>query len=391
MTRIIEILISFAIVAVLMLIVGVFLPSHRHLSESTETNRKPTIVFDTINSFARFKDWNAIVLRDPQVKLTRSGPESGVGAKINYDSQDENLGSGSWEITESKPGESVKMKLLTPSKGDNKVVQFLMKPTGNRGRNIEITQTYDVDYGWNLIGRYAGLYVKRHVGDDMKIGLTRLSALLSGVPNVDYATEGTTLRGMKVEELPTQDFLVVNAGGVERSNDKVVASMKSNMEWIRRTMAANGLSAVGPMRIVTTELGRETYTFQIAQQVRKGGAVPSAEAKDPQAKDDNAKDKEAPATKEQAFQVPVAAEGDKLEVKIPDGAPVEYVRREPRRVATALYTGYMAELDNIRNALRAWAMTRGYEVTDRPYEDYQNGIDKAFTAEGQYQVYWNLK
>jgi len=51
----------------------------------------------------------------------------------------------------------------------------------------------------------------------------------------------------------------------------------------------------------------------------------------------------------------------------------------------------MAELDNVRNALRAWAMTQGYEVVDRPYEVYKNGIDKAFTVEGEYEVYWTLK
>src|SRR3546814_3846974 len=48
--------------------------------------------------------------------------------------------------------------------------------------------------------------------------------------------------------------------------------MKSNMEWIKRTMAANDLVAAGPMRIISTELGRENYTFDIAQPVRKAGS-----------------------------------------------------------------------------------------------------------------------
>src|SRR5690606_18667632 len=80
---------------------------------------------------------------------------------------------------------------------------------------------------------------------------------------------------------------------------------------------------------------------------------------------------------------PVTTAGEPLTVKIPDGAPVEYVQTKPGRAAMAYYTGFMAELDNVRNALRAWALTRGYEVTDRPYEIYKNGIDKAFTAEGE--------
>ena len=58
MTRLIEILISLAIVAALFLIVGIALPSSRHLQHSVETNRKLTIVFDTLNSLRRFKDWN---------------------------------------------------------------------------------------------------------------------------------------------------------------------------------------------------------------------------------------------------------------------------------------------------------------------------------------------
>src|SRR3546814_9134883 len=73
---------------------------------------------------------------------------------------------------------------------------------------------------------------------------------------------------------------------------------------------------------------------------------------------------------------------------MPDGAPVEYVQTESGRVAMAYFSGFMAGLDNVRNALRAWALTQGEEVTGRPSEIYKNGIDPAFTAEGEYEVYW---
>ena len=82
MTRLIEILISLAIVFVLFLVVGVFLPSSRFISEKVETNRKIGIVYDTLNSFKRFKDWNAIVMRDPSMPMTVSGPESGVADRV---------------------------------------------------------------------------------------------------------------------------------------------------------------------------------------------------------------------------------------------------------------------------------------------------------------------
>ncbi|PAL05086.1 polyketide cyclase, partial [Staphylococcus hominis] len=63
MTRIIEFLIALGIVAGLFVIIGVVLPGERHITESIETNRKMTIVYDTVNSLRRFKDWNPLVLR----------------------------------------------------------------------------------------------------------------------------------------------------------------------------------------------------------------------------------------------------------------------------------------------------------------------------------------
>ena len=212
MTRIIEFLIALGIVAVLALAVGLVLPSHRHISESVETNRKMTIVYDTVNNLNRFKDWNPLVLRDPHMQLNVSGPAAGVGARLDYNSTDGRLGQGSWEIVESVPNEKVVIKVENPQRGHEKKVQFLLEPTGKNNRNVKITQTYDVDYGWNLLGRYAGLYVSRHVGDDVKLGLGRMTNMLASVPNFDYRAEGVPLVDLKLVDLPAEDLLVVTAG-----------------------------------------------------------------------------------------------------------------------------------------------------------------------------------
>lgn len=353
MTRLLEILISLAIVLALFVAVALVLPSERHLVEKIETNRKLTIVFDSLNSVRRFKDWNPLVLRDPRVQFSYSGPEKGVGARLDYVSKMEGLEKGSWEITESIPRQKISYAIEDQERGTNKRTSFTFEPTGRNNRNVEITQTYDIDYGWDLLGRYSGMYVARHVGDDMKMGLTRLVNMLAGVPNVDYAVTGSKMVGLKVIDRPMEDMLFVTAGNVERGNSQIQASINDNMEWIKRVMDANGLEAVGPLRIITTDLGRETYNFDVAQVVRKKDGSPVA--------------------------------GVKLQ------GPVLYVQNKPAKVATAAYTGYMAELDNVRNALRAWAVTSGYEVTDRPYESWKSGVAGAFTETGEFDVYWTLK
>jgi hypothetical protein len=406
MTRFIEILISLAIVAGLFLLVAIFLPSQRNLQETVETNRRMTIVYDTLNSLRRFDDWNPLVLRDPKVQLKFSGPDAGVGARMDYSSDNAQIGDGSWEIVESVPNELIVYKLENNDRGTDKTMRFELKPTGRSGRNVEIRQKYHVSYGWNILGRYAGLYVSRNVGDDMAMGMNRLANMLASVPNVDYKQQGTRLENLRRVELPAEDLLVVPAGSVERNNLTIQNSMKSNMEWINRTIAANGLERAGPMRIVSTELGRENYNFDVVQPVRKAGTGGSAADPAPQGEQDEGEEVAA-ATGDDADAAPAktptlpaapirAATGPEL-TGLNLMGPVTYVRQPARGAATATYVGFMAELENVRNAVRAWAVTQGHEVTGRPYEVYKNGIDRAFTADanqqpqGQFDVYWDLK
>ena len=103
MTRLIEILISLAIVAALFVIVGIVLPSSRHVSESIETNRKMTIVRDTLNAPRRLKDWSVPALKDPGMAWTFAGPDSGVGAEAKYSSKNTHVGNGSWKLVKSEP------------------------------------------------------------------------------------------------------------------------------------------------------------------------------------------------------------------------------------------------------------------------------------------------
>jgi len=386
MTRLLELLISVVIVAVLFVGVGLLLPSSRTLSESVETNRRLSIVFDTINGVKRFKDWNPIVMRDPAINLDLTGPEAGVGTKIAYASGFEGIGQGSWEIVESEDEARVVYQLENSQRGRNKRMEFSLRGTGSNNRNVEITQTYTVDYGWDLLGRYAGMYVGRHVGDDVKLGLNRMVSILAAVPNVEYREGSTRMRDIGIVERPAENLLVVSAGAVDRDNVIVQDSMKANRRWIDIAMEANNLEPAGPLRIITTEFGRETYTFDVALPVRKKPAPPARGQAAQQAADADAAD----------VDVAYVDEGELTDLKL--GADirdnddvVKYVRTQPTRAVKVNYTGYMAELDTVRSAMRAWLITtQSLDVTGRPYEVYKNGIEPAFTENGEFEVYWNL-
>lgn len=389
MTRLIEFLIALALVLALFLVIGLVLPSKRQLQESAETNRRMTIVFDTLNNVRRMKDWNPLLPSNPNELSYSGGGEGheGVGARVDYNSQGA-FGKGSWEIVESERpapnGGSGKIAYaITDQKfGDNKKTVFTLQPTGKNNRNVKVTQSYEVSYGWNLVGRYAGMYVSRHVGDAVKAGLSKLTNMLATVPNFDYRVENNPLVDLKIVDVPAEDLLIVQAGNIDRSNAAIAASIKSNQEWIKRVMEANGLEAAGPVRIITTDYGSEKYAFDVAQPVRKSGSAPkNAEGATPPV---------APPADTAA----VPADG--LKVTIPSGAPVKYERTKPHRSAFASYTGFLGELDAARNGLRAWAVTHGYEVVDRPYESWKSGVDVSTSTsttgeKGAFDVYWAVK
>lgn len=405
MTRLIEILISLAIVAVLFVTVGFLLPSSRHIENSVETNRKLTIVYDTISSFRRFDEWNTLALRDPRMDVNLAGPEEGVGARFEYSSDEEEVGEGSWEIIEAVPNKSVTFKITDEKSGKNKITKFILEPTGRNNRNVKITQTYDVDYGMNLLGRYAGMYVSSNFGGDMKVGLSRLTNMLAAVPNYDYAelSKDDPSMAPSITQRPAQTLLVVGAA-VERNNDVVQRTMKNNMQWIDKVMKANGLEPAGPVRIITNEFGSENYSFEVAQPVRLAGSgedgpeaadeATAAESEgDAAAGDEAGTDGEAEVDAVTGTSIIASAKefpsGGPLDIELQ--GPVEVVQVEAGPVAMVPFKGHMANLANVRDALRGWAMTRGYQSVDRPYEAWVDGIDAGFTENGEFVVYWAIK
>ena len=370
MTRLLEILISLAIVLGLYLVVALVLPSKRHLVEKIETNRKLTIVFDTLNSFRRFKDWNTLVNYDPRMTLTTSGPEKGEGAKLSFASMQRTVGEGSWEIVEAVPGESIVFALDTPGRGASKRMVFDFERTGQRKQNVRITQTYTVDYGFDLIGRYAGLYVSRNVGDDIKRGLAKFSNLMATIPRFDYSQHEP---GFEIAELPAQNVLLATTAA-KRANDDIALAMTNMRKWIDQVMEKNELEAAGPMRIVTNEFGADTYGFDVVMPIRRKGTGPAEEATDAAegAEGDTAEAADAVAEAAPAPAVDPNAPLETFDIQVE--GPVVYAQLPAIRAVKTTYVGPSPGLARIRDLARAWALVRGHEPTDRPFEEYLGEI-----------------
>ena len=395
MTRFLELLISIVIVIALFFVVGVFLPSHREVQNNLETNHPVRQVYDTLNGFKRFGDWHPLRQHDPSVKYTLSGPPKGVGAALDFDSKDPLVGKGRWEIVESDEDLRIKMSLTDEAYGTNKVHEFNLD---NKGKTVDITWSYDVDYGWDLLGRYAGLYVNRTVGDDIKRGLGNLIGLFATMPNFDY----------KVLEITTVDVPIENVLYVSTTADRNITAVDNAMVLaltdINAAIAANRLEAAGAPRLITTNFGADKYEFDIAIPVRTPSATAegaAVEGADDAAADTAAADAAAAAAAATEAAATAAAAPLPGTPVVPVAPPALTNLRLPANVLSgqsyggralmADYQGHPATLPLVRDMLRSYAAAHGETVTDRAFEEYLTGITDTAADEAKFKVYWPVR
>lgn len=366
MARFLEFVVAFVLVAILGVAVGLVLPKSRSVSHSVETNRPVNVAFDMLNGFQRFNDWNTLHLRDPNVKFTLSGPASGVGAKLEYTSNDRTVGSGSWELIESVPGEKIVYKVIDNAMGENKTMRFTFERSGRSQRNVKITQRYRVEYGFNLVGRYAGMYMSSSAGKRVQNGLRVLSNALASVPRVDYTIYEHPLQ---IVDVPAMNALRVDVEAPLR-DDGVAVSMTNQLAWMDRVIEASGFAKDGPLRIVTVDRTSEAYSFIMLLPVRA---------------------KDAPEGSSRAATV---AELPVLEATIAgDGNKVVLSQEAPLKAANTKWVGPAPGLQRVRDTLRAWAIVRGYPLDNasQGFDDYKVEIPQILNPEAEFEAFLPLK
>ena len=157
----------------LFFVTGVFLPQTAHVERSMTTTASPATVYSLVDGFKHFNEWSPWAGLDPATKYAYSGPETGVGARMEWVSANPDVGSGSQEVIDAEPGRRVTHKLDFGM--DNPTTSTIrLEPEGTGTR---VTWTLDSDFSGSLVGRYFGLALDRMVGPDYEKGLAQLKAV----------------------------------------------------------------------------------------------------------------------------------------------------------------------------------------------------------------------
>lgn len=383
MTRILEFIVAAIMVFALAVIIGLVLPSSGHIERSVDISHNTRHIADMLANFRRFSDWGSVRMLDTKAQFTLEGPSYGPGAKINWTSAKPNPGNGSYEITSKEGDTSVAWKVENPWKGQNKRFTITLEPQKN-GRITKVTWAYDVDYGWDLIARYSGLYINGDPATQIQLNLASLSQQMAAIPNVDYSqTE------IFIADVPAQPHLVVPTTA-PRSLDEVAAATDKAMEEIAAVMKKQNLTAVGPRHITTVEWGDENYVFDVAVPVSSatltidGREYVIGPAMPPSVADQAAADEAAP---EPA--APTPGQMDRKGNLVVSGNVVARTGYSGKALV-ASWMGSPAGLPLTRLALKAYAMSMGYRFNENTNRYFDVMItDPATVAddEQEFKVY----
>jgi uncharacterized protein YndB with AHSA1/START domain len=168
MLRFLKWLIYLVVTLAIIAVAGSFmLPSWVTVSRSIDIAAPPEKVFAIVGDLKRMNEYSPWADLDPNIKYTFEGPEQGVGQKMNWSSQDANVGSGSQTLTDYQPPKHVAYDL---DFGEMSEASWDLEPTtaGTKATWWFSTRTD------GIVMRWMGLMFDRWIGADYEKGLARL-------------------------------------------------------------------------------------------------------------------------------------------------------------------------------------------------------------------------
>ncbi len=158
--------------------VGLLLPGKIHVERSIVIHATPGAVFAFINDFRKFNLWSPWAKLDPATQYTFSGPDQGVGATMQWRSENRDVGSGQQQIMVSTPDQHLQTALNFGDMG----TAFATYDLVASGADTRVTWSFDQETGYNIVGRYFGLMMDRFIGPDYEQGLANLKTLVESMP-----------------------------------------------------------------------------------------------------------------------------------------------------------------------------------------------------------------
>jgi uncharacterized protein YndB with AHSA1/START domain len=163
-----------AIAIAIVLILAAIKPASFSVQRATTVKAPAEKIFPLICDFHQWRSWSPYEDKDPALKRSYSGANSGEGAVYGWDGNN-NVGSGRMEILEASAPSKVVIKLdfFKPFEGHN-TAEFTMLPQGD-ATHLTWTMRGPAPFINKVMQVFMNL--DRMIGKDFEVGLANLKKL----------------------------------------------------------------------------------------------------------------------------------------------------------------------------------------------------------------------
>ncbi len=134
----------------------------------------PERIFPYLSHFKLGNEWSPYAKIDPKMKVTFSGPETGQGARMDFEGNSD-VGTGSLELLRMTANSEVEIQLtmLKPFKGIN-IVRYQLAPEGNSTRF-----TWSMAGELGFVGKLVGIFIdcEKKIGEQFEKGIQNLKEI----------------------------------------------------------------------------------------------------------------------------------------------------------------------------------------------------------------------
>ena len=163
-----------AALAVVFVAGAYLLPASVSAERSIVIQAAPEIVYERLIDLRKFNDWSPWAKLDPNTQYSFEGAPEGPGQVMKWTSAHEQVGSGSQEIMEATPNESVSVALDFGDMGTGRS-WYTLKP---QGAATQVTWGFATELGNNPAMRWMGLKVGDWIAADFDKGLAALKEVV---------------------------------------------------------------------------------------------------------------------------------------------------------------------------------------------------------------------
>ena len=380
MMRVLEFLVALVIVAALGVVAAVVMPGSGHVERQLVIGKDLRQVYDVLDNYRRLPDYAVLRSYDPHVQFSFSGKAFGPGAEVSWTSTDPKVGNGGLTIASATPdfdkispttkNASIVWNLDNDWRGMDKHFTLDLERQGSRGQLTQVTWSYDVAYGWNLVNRFSSMYIHGDPDAFVQFSLNNLQNVLAGIANVDYSA----LIPYIEQTQPTPVLLVSTSiarkdglEGLDDATNKAIGELQAAAKKL-------GVNVTGPRILFTTNYGDQTYSFDVALPIDSSTLTVNGQSEQLTAPTAAPLDTSAPADASStagAASAPLAVGSRDRFGRLVVDSDVRATLAFGGAALKGVWNGTFAGVPLTRDMLKAYAQTHGYtfdDVVNRPYD-----------------------